>query len=128
MKIYVAGKNLERAEKVISQLRASGYEITYDWVAGWKKDKKLYPEGNTELREQKIAENERQGVQNADALVYLWEPDQESARYEAGMAMGLNKPVVAVVNEKYEKPFFFGLPNIKIVKSDEEILGVLKNM
>ena len=33
MKIYVAGKNMERAQSAMSALIADGHEIAYDWVA-----------------------------------------------------------------------------------------------
>lgn len=112
MKIYVAGKNLSRAGRVIDLLRNAGHEITYDWVAAIDDASDLI----------KKAYDEREAIKNCDALVYLWENDQESARYEAGMAMGLNKMVI--VSGK-ESAHFFALPNIIIVKSDERVLDAL---
>ena len=107
-RIYVAGKNLERARRVMDALRKEGYEITYDWVA-------LIDGGPTQ--DKAIAEWE--AVRNSDLLVYLWESDQESARYEAGMAMGLQLPIVVSGNSK---AFFFQIPNMYCVDSDETIL------
>lgn len=111
MKIYVAGKNLDRARVVMDVLRKHGHEITYDWV-------NPYSEENPKEK----AREEREGVRDADLLVYLWEPDQESARYEAGMAMGLGKPIV--VSGKSDA-FFFNLPNIFCVDSDNEIVSAV---
>ncbi|MCH8069161.1 MAG: hypothetical protein IID16_07865, partial [Candidatus Marinimicrobia bacterium] len=53
---------------------------------------------------------------------YLWERDQESARYEAGMAMGLGKPVI--VSGKHDS-FFFNLPNVHRIASDSEIISAI---
>lgn len=112
MKIYVAGKDLNRAKNVIDLLRIKGHEITYDWVT------KIDDRSNMV----KKSADERSAVQEADALVYLWESDQESARYEAGMAMGLNKPVIVC---GCETAFFFQLPEVIVVKTDEEISQAL---
>ena len=114
MKIYVAGKSLERARVVVEALRNEGHKITYDWVA-------LIEGGPT--REKAIAEAE--AVRTADILVYLWEDDQESARYEAGMAMGLEKPIV--VSGKSDA-FFFQLPNVHCIESDEQIVKTVEDL
>jgi hypothetical protein len=107
MKIYVAGNDLARARKVMDDLTTLGHSITYDWVAEI--------EGGP-TKEKAIAEAE--AVRNSDLLVYLWAPNQESARYEAGMAMGLNKPIVVSGNTT---AFFFQLNNVHCVESDELI-------
>ena len=110
--IYVAGKDMVRARKVMSALRDTGHEIIYDWVA-------LFNTGPSPEK----ARAEWEGVRNADILVYLWEPDQESARYEAGMAMGLEK--ILIVSGKADA-FFFQLPHVHVVSSDDEIPKKLK--
>jgi hypothetical protein len=114
MKIYVAGKNLERARLVMDTLVNAGHTITYDWVA-------LIDGGATKEK----AVDEAEAVRSSDALVYLWEPDQESARYEAGMAMGLDKPII--VSGK-ANAFFFQLPNVYSVDSDELIAGKIQDL
>jgi nucleoside 2-deoxyribosyltransferase len=114
MKIYVAGKNQERAQKVMSELVEQGYTIAYDWVAHMS-------DGPT--KEKAIIEAE--AVRDADLLVYLWEPVQESARYEAGMAMGLGKPIV--VSGKTDA-FFFQLENVHPVNSDDDINNMVKDL
>jgi len=112
MKIYVAGKNLERARLVMNMLRDCGHHITYDWATNFRSNKP-----------QEKSFKEREGVRDADLLVYLWESDQESARYEAGMAMGLGKPII--VSGK-SGSFFFHLPEVHCVNSDESIVGYIK--
>jgi hypothetical protein len=113
MKIYVAGKAIERAQKVVSELVKAGHSITYDWIATLK-------EGPTK----EVADSEASAVRSADLLVYLWEDDQESARYEAGMAMGLQKPIVVSGGSA----FFFQLDNVHSVNSDGEILAKIKEL
>lgn len=107
MKIYVAGKAIERARNVMIALEKQGHTITYDWIA-------TLGEGPTK----EIAIKEANAVRSADLLVYLWEPDQESARYEAGMAMGMEKPVIVSGNKE---AFFFKLDNVHCVDTDEEV-------
>lgn len=110
MKIYVAGLNLARAQRVMEMLRGDGCAITYDWTVAY-----------SEERETEKALVERQGVRDAHVVVYLWESGQESARYEAGMAMGLGKPLIVVGHQS----FFFGLPEVTWVASDDQIIGAL---
>lgn len=114
-KIYVAGKNLERAQFVMNMLKQNGHTIAFDWVTGIKNQK--------EEDQLQKARDERAAVQQADILVYLWESDQESARYEAGMAMGLNKRII--VSRFKKKLFFLSLPEVTCVESDEDIISAL---
>ena len=108
-KIYVACKKINRAVKVMDELRSLGHEITYDWTVDYSEDN----------QERKAAE-ELNGIREADVFIYLWESDAESARYEAGMAMALEKKIIVSGGPI---SFFFNLPNILSVKSDEEILS-----
>lgn len=114
MKIYVAGKEPKRARAVMDALIESGHEITYDWITTLGK-------GPTK----EIAITEAAAVRACDLLVYLWESDQESARYEAGMAMGLQLPIVVSGNAK---AFFFQIPNVYCVDSDEFILSKVEEL
>lgn len=113
LKIYVAGKNLERAQSVIDSLKENGYIITFDWIKDIE---------NEEDSLQK-ARDEREAVKIADVLVYLWESDQESARYEAGIAMAFHKPII--VSGYKKKPFFLALPEVISVTTDDKILPEL---
>ncbi len=114
MKIYVAGKDMNRARLVMDELKTHGHTITYDWVA-------RFDEGPTKEK----ARDEAYAVETCDILVYLWEPNQESARYEAGMAMGLKKKIV--VSGKSDA-FFFQLPNVTCVESDKHIIQQVQEM
>ncbi len=114
LKIYVAGKNLERAQAVMDTLKDSGYIITFDWI------KDIHDEKDPIQK----ARDERDAVISSDVLVYLWEGDQESARYETGMAMGLHKPIIVSGYTK-KVPFFLSLPEVIRVSNDEEILAEL---
>ncbi len=116
-KIYVAGKNLERARAVMDMLTKNGHSITFDWVKDIE---------NNENPAQK-AIDEREAVKNSDILIYLWESDQESARYETGMAMGLHKLII-VSGFRKKHPFFTSLPEITSVSNDNEILFALGNL
>lgn len=109
--IYVAGKDIERAKRVMCALQEAGHTITYDWATD-------YSDENPDEK----AAAERESVQVADILVYLWESGQESARYEAGMAMGLSKPIIASGNMD---AFFFLLPEVHCVQSDEQIVEAI---
>lgn len=114
MKIYVAGKKIPRAKKIMEMIRNAGHEITFDWT-------KNYNEDNWS----KDALSEKEGIQKCDLFVYLWCEDAKSARYEAGMAMGLNKPVI--VSEAPDS-FFYHLPNVTRIPSDTEILNTIINL
>ncbi len=114
MKIYVASKNLKRARSVMDVLRQNGHEITYDWANPYDEENRI---------EKALAE--REGIAKADLLVYLWEATAESARYEAGMAMGLRKPIIVSAGPD---SFFFTLPNIHRVDSDNKIPVLIKHV
>ena len=110
-KLYVAGKDLIRARAVMDLLCSHGHEISFDWVDNWINNEDLRGSADVAIKEYKA-------ISESDALVYLWENDQESARYEAGMAMGLNKPIVASGGDGV---FFFQLPHVYCVHNDNEI-------
>ena len=93
----------------MDELRSLGHEITYDWTVDYSEDN----------QERKAAE-ELNGIREADVFIYLWESDAESARYEAGMAMALEKKIIVSGGPI---SFFFNLPNILSVESDEKILS-----
>jgi len=113
-KIYVAGKQLDRARSIMNILRTHGHEITYDWATDYSEDES----------EQRVRD-ELNGVRDADILVYLWESNQESARYEAGMAMGLGKKIIV---SNGPNSFFFKLPGIYRVDSDDKIIAEIERL
>lgn len=71
-------------------------------------------------------EQELNFLAESDALVYLWAADQESARFEAGMAMALTKPIVAVL--QHQPAWFLTLPNVHPVLSDADVLAALQRV
>lgn len=117
MKIYVAGKNLERARKVMDLLIQNGHTLTFDWVKDIENNKD--PKNKAFI--------EREAVKDSDALVYLWEDDQESARYEAGMAMGLHKPIIVSGFPK-KFLFFLSLPEVISLPTDDQILSAFDKL
>ncbi len=96
-------------------LRQAGHEITFDWLVGI--------EGEEDVIQK--THDEREGVINADILVYLWEADQESARYEAGMARGLKMPII--VSGGHGK-WFLSFPEVIRVDTDAEIIPALSGL
>lgn len=105
---------MERARPVMDALIQAGHLITYDWITNM-------PGGPT--KDKAVAEWE--AVRASEILVYLWESDQESARYEAGMAMGLQLPIVVSGNSS---AFFFQIPNVHRVDSDEHIVDKVREL
>ena len=112
-KIYVASKNVIRTRDFMSVLEKNGHTITFDWTIDIEKE-------SGQNSEKAIIE--REAIRNCDALVYLWEENQESARYEAGMAMGLGKKVIVSGNHR---SFFFQLPEVTSVEDDNKIIETL---
>lgn len=111
-KVYVACKKLKRAAKVLNGLRSRGHQITYDWTIDYNEESPVDK-----------AVGELNGIRAADIFIYLWEPDAESARYEAGIAMGFGKKIIVSGGPD---SLFFNLPNIHRVDLDEEILKALQ--
>ena len=116
MKTYVAGKKIPRAKEVIKMIRSAGREITFDWAENFNDNEENWPED---------ALKEKEGIRKCDIFVYLWCEDAKSARYEAGMAMGLSKPVI--VSEAPDS-FFYHLPNVIRIASDAEILNTINKL
>lgn len=112
-KVYVASNNVRRAQSVMNLLKENGHSISFDWTIDIE---------NESLQNSEKAIIERDAIRNSDVLVYLWDENQESARYEAGMAMGLGKKVIVSGNHK---SFFFQLPEVISVEDDNKIIKAL---
>lgn len=110
--IYVAARNMARAEEVIGALKDAGHTIADDWTAHYRED-------NDAAR----AMCEVKAIKAADVLVYLWSPRGEGSCYEAGMAMALGKPIIAVAPA--HESFFFQLPNVHCVADDAAIIAAI---
>ncbi len=113
-KIYVASNEVARAKKVMEALRVAGHSITFDWTSD-------IGEGDKQDRIDKSLK-EREAVRECDVLVYLWKDNQESARFEAGMAMGLRKKIIVVTDHQ---AWFFALPEVVQIDSDDQILSTI---
>jgi nucleoside 2-deoxyribosyltransferase len=113
-KIYVASNEVVRAKKVMAELVAAGHTITFDWTIDIEK-------GNEQDKINKPL-REREAIRECDVLIYLWKENQESARFEAGMAMGLGKKIIAVTDHQ---AWFFALPEVIQVSSDDQVLSAL---
>lgn len=86
MKVYVASSltNAENASSVISILKGTGIQITYDWTThGLVKDP---------VKCREICRSEIDGVKQADAMVFL-HPARSGSHVELGIALALRKPV-----------------------------------
>ena len=113
-KIYVASNEVARAKKIMEELISAGHTITFDWTINIDK----------QTEQDKIDKplKEREAVRDCDILIYLWKENQESARFEAGMAMGLRKKIIAVTDHK---AWFFALPEVIQIDSDDQILSTV---
>lgn len=113
-KIYVASNEVERAKKVMESLISAGHTITFDWT--------LDIETETENSKTTKPLREREAIRECDVLIYLWKENQESARFEAGMAMGLGKRIIVVAPHK---AWFFALPEVMQIDSDHQIVTAI---
>ena len=93
MKVYIASKleNYRQVQAVRNALRNAGHVITYDWTEHGP----AILRGIEFLKE--VAENERDGVVSADAVVVLL-PGGRGTHAELGMACALNIPVMLIAD------------------------------
>jgi nucleoside 2-deoxyribosyltransferase len=99
-KFYVATtlSNADQAKIVINRLHDFGHELTYNWTEhGY-----LAPGEESK----KAAENEAQGVYDADLLFVIW-PGGGGTHIEMGMAMALGKSIIFVAPETLEREVSF---------------------
>jgi hypothetical protein len=85
MKIYVAAQytDKDRVRRVYEALRREGHEVTYDWT--------------NDVEPDLAAQLDADGVRKCDALLLLpYKCGKGGAWFEAGLAYGLGKKVVAV--------------------------------
>ncbi len=89
MKIYIASglENFKQVQALRDALLADGHEISYDWSVHGS----AQGQGDERLRE--VAQNELDGVYNADVVVVLL-PGGRGTHAELGAANVLGKPVL----------------------------------
>lgn len=125
--IYVAGSrhDIHRVRRVQASLIEIGCAITYDWTIRcehWAGQDRALP---IPLACQ-TAEEERIGVNNADALVLVWNDEHQGVGriIETGMAMAAKKPII-VLGEPYPVVFWH-LPEVQIVQDRTSLLEAVQ--
>jgi hypothetical protein len=93
MKIYVAAQytDKDRVRRVYEALRREGHEVTYDWT--------------NDVEPDLAAQLDADGVRKCDALLLLpYKCGKGGAWFEAGLAYGLGKKIVAVCRSYHLDP------------------------
>lgn len=86
-------KNARAAEELVFQLRALGFEQTYNWLVHGS----VKSEGPTRMRE--VSARGIEGIERADFIVVLL-PGGRGSHVELGAALGLGKPVFLVAENE----------------------------
>jgi hypothetical protein len=133
VKIYIAAKYNRRFEltSLAKDLQELGHEITARWIWGGEEHKPI----------QEAAIMDVQDVLRADCLVFIGQPQASENRgggrwFEFGLAYGTGKRCIAVLDMDPEvgghdhlplghESVFTALPNVQIVRSPEELRGIL---
>lgn len=128
MKLYVAGrfKSYKMIRAVAQHLRELGHQITWDWTitdefdehgeckhvkdTGFIDEQQIPPE-----RLQWYAEQDKRGAREADAVVLVWEPDLCGALIEVGVAIGAEKQVLVIAQQRWT--VFWRLPQVHLFES-----------
>lgn len=136
MKVYVASRfsdeGIAAVRRMYELLRKADHEITLDWTVE-SADGKVGGESRGYLME--CAARDLAAVRKSDALIFLNVDDKtmRGAYIEAGVALGLGKPVI-VVDAKpgtLDMPgscIFFMLPQVFKVATQEEAVSVLRSL
>lgn len=92
-RIYVAcsSRDIERAERAISAIRAAGGEVTFDWTVDVRRYGSNAPNRETGLR---CATADLEGVATADVVIVIDGEYSYGRIVEHGAALALRKPVV----------------------------------
>src|SRR5262245_42814620 len=105
MKIFVSGKLGQETSirELMGTLLGLGHEVTFDWTALGH----LKPYEDHADEAARAAELEIEGVKSADALIVVSHEEGVGLFVEVGAAIGLGKPVFAVVPDVSRTMFFF---------------------
>lgn len=125
MKIYVAASSAEidRAERMISRLKAAGHEITEDWTVTIR-TVGLANQGLSPERRRECADADFKGVASADRVVILVPRAPvvtQGAWWEGGVADALEIPTLAV-GRKEDRDRNIFLSRCREVDTDDEVL------
>lgn len=123
MRVYVAGRtnNLDEVRAVQDVVRASAGVITHDWTqvveeVGNYRDEGTEPPHPGFLRI--CANQDRDGVLNADLVVVVCSRGLNGTLIEMGMALAWKKPVW-VINEPERESVFFYMDDVERVRFKE---------
>lgn len=123
MKIYVASKfeNKPAVRTAMVLLQSAGHSITHDWTVHEDGER-----GGEELLAffRLCAQQDFDGVVNADAILVLNHELGKGMFTEMGIAQALGKPVV-VVDISRSNNIFFYLPGVKVCESVIDAISYL---
>jgi nucleoside 2-deoxyribosyltransferase len=104
-KLYIGSSlyNAEEVRKARDKFIAAGHSITYDWTTHGKV--------TTKEELQKYGEEELNGVAQCDVF-FMMQPSRYGTHIEFGIALGLGKPIVMIVDHDSETKTFYMLKNV----------------
>lgn len=122
MNIYTATKWERRREmNVINHtIRELGHTITHDWTV-WEEEN---PSKDRTAQRHSAAMLDYAGVHASDLVIFWDHPEANGARWEAGMAIGMGKPVWIV--EYKNDVVFDALPQVKTFASWIQVFTLLE--
>lgn len=130
MRVYVASKfeNQNAVKKAMHMLRQQGHFVTHDWTVenadgleGTVRDDYLAH----------CAQKDVDGVQTAEAILLLHQPNMRGAYIELGIALGRGKRVFVVdgLRDDWTRiPIFYRLPHVIHVASVEDAVEIMTAM
>jgi len=125
-KVYVASglDNYKAVLKLQHELRARGYEITFDWASLYQeqvRDRKYGPYMSMSDKAS-LAFDMSAGVLDANVVILL-APGKRGAHVEFGIAWGAGNKSMFVLNPDPANDIsFYFLPGVKLVRLQEELL------
>lgn len=119
--IFVAGYDPRRAKAAIQTIERRGGAVALDWTDGpFDQPYRERPDWVAQT-----AALLASAIARADVFVLLWQPgNMESARWEAGMAVGMGKPVFVSGDVDL---FYAYLPNVRVLPSDDAAISEALN-
>lgn len=133
MKIYIATKtdNYRQAQHFRDLLTEHGHEITFDWTeivaeVGPDAATSGSKASDSEFR-RKCAENDIQGVREADALVMLAYPGLCGTLIEVGAALMVGTPVI-IFGTPERNSVFFSMRNVHFIPEGALIVSEIERV
>ncbi len=124
MKVYVATKfeNKDEVSRAMESLRAAGHTITHDWTE---------VDGATYRSESQLAEcaiDDLNGVETADALLFIPRPDCRGAWWECGVASANFIPIIIIDNAYARMCIFEHLPGVIHARDLDHAIEILAEL